>query len=129
MRLTMLTAAAFIALAAAAAADPLEGLWRTAQDDNGNSGLVEVAPCGDKLCGRLTRAFGPDGSQIESPNVGRFIIWDTAPAGGGEYRGRVYSPDRDQEYNSKLVLSGDRLSVSGCRIGICREGGVWTRSN
>jgi len=39
----------------------------------------------------------------------------------------VYSPDRDAEYKFRLVLNGDKLSVSGCRIGICREGGVWTR--
>ncbi len=123
-------AAALACLAtAAAAADPLEGRWRTAQDDNGNSGIIQVAPCGDKLCGVLVQAFGPDGQPIQSDNVGRYIIWDTAPSGDGEYRGRVYSPDRDAEYNSKLVLTGNRLSVSGCRIGICREGGVWQRAN
>jgi uncharacterized protein (DUF2147 family) len=120
--------AALIALAAgAASADPLEGFWRTAQDDNGNSGLIEVKPCGEALCGTLIRAFGPDGNQIESPNIGRAIIWDTTHRGDGEYRGRVYSPDRDAEYNSKLILTGDSLSVSGCRLGICREGGVWQR--
>lgn len=125
-------AACALALAAAApaiAADPLEGLWRTAADDNGNSGLIEVVPCGAALCGTLIRAFGPDGKQISSPNIGRRIIWDTAPRSGGEYRGRLFSPDRNAEYASKLVLRGNRLSVSGCRIGICREGGVWTRQN
>ncbi len=122
-----LLAAAFALLATAAAADPLEGLWRSAPDDNGNSGLIQVAPCGDALCGTLVRAFGPDGAEIPSPNLGRQIIWDTRPEGGNEYRGRVYAPDRDQEYRSRLRLTGDRLSVSGCVLGICREGGVWTR--
>ena len=122
-----LLAAAFALVAAAAAADPLEGLWRTAPDDNGNSGLIRVAPCGDALCGVLIRAFGPDGAEIASPNLGRQLIWDTRPHEGNEYRGRVYSPDRDQEYNSRLRLDGDRLSVSGCVLGICREGGVWSR--
>jgi len=41
----------------------------------------------------------------------------------------VYAPDRDREYRSRLRLTGDSLSVSGCRFGICREGGVWTRAN
>lgn len=122
-----LLAAAFTLLATAAVADPLEGLWRTAPDDNGNTGLIQVAPCGDALCGILVRAYGPDGAEIASPNLGRHIIWDTRPQGGGEYRGRVYAPDRDQEYRSRLILSGDQLSVSGCVLGICREGGVWTR--
>jgi uncharacterized protein (DUF2147 family) len=120
--------AAILALVAgAAAADPLEGLWRTAADDNGNSGLIEVVPCGEALCGTLIRAFDSAGNEISTPNVGRMLIWDTVPQGGGEYRGRVYSPDRDAEYNSRLQLTGDSLSVSGCRLGFCREGGVWQR--
>jgi uncharacterized protein (DUF2147 family) len=127
-RILMLAALAAFA-AGAAAAEPLVGTWRTAKDDNGNSGLIEIKPCGDALCGTLVRAFDAGGNRVESPNVGRRLIWDTKPAGGGEYRGMVYSPDRDAEYRSKLVLTGDRLSVSGCRLGICREGGVWTRSN
>jgi uncharacterized protein (DUF2147 family) len=129
MKMISLAAAIFVAVAGSALADPLEGRWRTAQDDNGNSGLIEVVPCGAKLCGTLIKAFGPDGNEIESQNIGRSIIWDTEARGDGEYRGRLYSPDRDKEYNSKLVLTGDRLSVSGCIAIICREGGVWARTN
>jgi len=67
---------------------------------------------------------------MDSDNIGRQIIWDTNPTGTpGEYRGMVYAPDRDREYRSRLRLTGDSLSVSGCRFGICREGGVWTRAN
>jgi uncharacterized protein (DUF2147 family) len=122
-------AIALVLLAAPAFADPLEGMWRTANDDNGNSGLIQVSICGDALCGVLVKAFGADGAEMASPNVGRQLIWDTRPSGNGEYRGRVYSPDRDQEYNSRLQLTGDSLSVSGCVLGICREGGVWSRVN
>jgi uncharacterized protein (DUF2147 family) len=119
--------AALMMVAGMANADPLEGMWKTAADDNGNSGLIEVVVCGDALCGTLVKAFDASGAQIESPNVGRKLIWDTRPTGDGQYRGMVYSPDRDAEYKSKLQLTGDSLSVSGCRIGICREGGVWSR--
>ena len=122
-------AAALAALATTASADPLEGRWRTAQDDNGNSGLIQIAPCGANLCGTLVEAYGPNGQRIQSPNVGRQIIWDTTPRGGGEYRGKLYSPDRDKTYSSKLILNGNTLSVSGCVIGICREGGRWARVN
>jgi uncharacterized protein (DUF2147 family) len=124
---TLLLSAALACLAAGAMAEPLVGTWRTAKDDNGNSGLIQVKPCGAALCGTLVKAFDKAGKSMESPNIGRKIIWDTKPVGDGEYRGMVYSPDRDAEYKSKLVLTGDKLSVSGCRIGICREGGVWTR--
>ncbi len=129
MMKTALMALALVGLAGAAAADPLEGSWRTAPDDNGNSGLVQVAPCGDALCGTLVTAYGPDGSEIASPNIGRNIISETLAKGGGEYRGKVFAPDNGKTYNSKLMLTGDQLSVSGCVLGFCREGGVWQKQN
>jgi uncharacterized protein (DUF2147 family) len=129
MKRLLMATVGLMAMTGAALADPLEGLWQTAKDDNGNSGLIEVVPCGAALCGTLIKAFGPSGEEIASENVGRQLIWDTVPDGEGQYSGRVYSPDRDAEYASKLVLTGDSLSVSGCRLGFCREGGVWTRAN
>ena len=128
MKRIAITAAALLALAAPALADPLEGMWRTAQDDNGNSGLIQVAPCGEALCGTLVKSFDASGNDMASANIGRQIISQTVASGGGEYRGKIYSPDRDKTYSSKLQLSGDRLSVSGCVIGICRDGGTWTRA-
>jgi len=128
MKILALTLAATLGFSGAAFADPLEGNWRTPTDDNGNSGIVQVAPCGAALCGTLIQSFDASGAQMQSPNIGRQIIFDTQAQGGGAYRGRVWSPDRDQTYNSRLQLSGDSLSVSGCVLGICRDGGTWTRN-
>lgn len=128
MKLGLLAAALVIAASPTLAADPLEGTWLTAKDDNGRRGVIQVAPCGANLCGVLVRAIDTDGSNVTTgENIGRQIIWNTASKGNGVYRGKVYSPDRDKTYNSKLVLSGNSLSVSGCVLGACREGGVWTR--
>jgi len=127
MKKIILGMVAAVALAGAAFADPLEGMWRTVPDDNGNSGLIQVAPCGSTLCGTLIRAFDSSGNEMASPNVGRQIISETVAQGGGAYRGKVWSPDRDKTYNSRLQLNGDTLSVSGCVLGICRDGGTWTR--
>jgi uncharacterized protein (DUF2147 family) len=131
IRIMSLAVAALLALAGAAfAADPLEGTWQTAKDDNGNYGHVEVAPCGDRLCGVLIRSFNASGAQIESDNVGKNIVWDMLAQGGGKYaRGKVWSPDRDKTYNSRILLSGDTLTVKGCVLGICRDGGTWMRVN
>ena len=128
MKTVALTLAAALGFAGAAYADPLEGNWRTPADDNGNSGIVQVAPCGAALCGTLIQAFDGNGNQMQSPNIGRQIIFDTTPNGDGAYRGQVWSPDRDKTYNSRLQLSGNRLAVSGCVLGICRDGGTWTRN-
>ena len=128
MNKILLTLAAMVGFAGAAFADPLEGNWRTPTDDNGNSGIVQVAPCGAALCGTLIQSFDSSGAQMASANIGRQIIFDTISSGGGEYRGRVWSPDRDKTYNSRLQLNGNTLSVSGCVLGICRDGGTWTRN-
>jgi uncharacterized protein (DUF2147 family) len=124
-RISIALAALF--LAGSAAADPLIGRWQTAPDDNGNIGIVEVAPCAAALCGTLIAAFDSSGARIDTPQVGRLIIWDTVASAEGAYEGRIYSPDRDKEYASRLALAGDRLTVSGCMMGMCRQGGVWQR--
>jgi uncharacterized protein (DUF2147 family) len=127
MKKIAMTAAALMALATTAFADPLEGLWQTAQDDNGNFGHIQVAPCGAALCGTLVKSYDSSGAEMITENVGRQIISETVANGGGQYRGKVWSPDRDKTYNSRLQLSGNTLAVSGCVLGICRDGGTWTR--
>lgn len=127
MKTLVITTVALLAFAAPAFADPLQGMWRTARDDNGNSGIIQVAPCGNALCGTLLQSFDAGGNELATDNIGRQIISQTVPQGDGAYRGKVWSPDRDKTYNSRLQLNGDTLSVSGCVLGICRDGGTWTR--
>ena len=124
----MLAVAMVFAAGAALAADPLEGTWRTAPDDNGNSGLIEVKPCGTSFCGVLVKSFDPNGKEMKSPNVGKRIIWDMEAQGGGKYAGgKIWSPDKDKTYSSKLNLNGDTLGVKGCIFIVCRDGGQWSR--
>ncbi|KAJ55009.1 imidazoleglycerol-phosphate dehydratase [Actibacterium mucosum KCTC 23349] len=123
-----LTTAFMFSAGVAMAADPVEGIWKTTPDDNGNFGHIQIAPCGAKICGTLIKAFDSSGAQVESENVGRAIIWDMQALGGGKYgKGKVWAPDRDKTYNSKMALSGDSLAISGCVLGICRDGGQWNR--
>ena len=110
------------------AADPVEGIWQTKPDDNGNVGHIEVKPCGGAYCGTLIKSFDPAGKPMASPNIGKRIIWDMATKGNGDYAGgKIWSPDRDKTYSSKMKLSGDKLAVKGCVFGICRDGGTWQR--
>lgn len=128
MKKFALAAALAVLGTAAFAADPVEGTWKTKPDDNGNFGHVQIKPCGNAFCGTLVKAFDGSGTQIESPNVGRKIVWDMVAYGDGVYDdGKVYSPDRDKTYNSEMKLNGNSLTVKGCVLGICRDGGTWTR--
>lgn len=130
LKFTMTLAAGLIAATAAFAADPVEGIWRTIPDDNGNFGDIKVTACGAKICGTLIKSYDPQGKTLESPNVGKQIIWDMVAQGAGAYGdGMVWSPDRDKTYASKMQLSGNTLAIQGCVMGgmICRNGGTWTR--
>lgn len=122
--------AAMFALAAGAAlADPVEGIWKTRPDDNGNFGYIEIKPCGAAFCGTLIQSFDGAGAVMASENVGKRIVWDMRAAGGGAYQdGQIWAPDRNKTYASNMVLNGDTLSVAGCVLGglICRSQD-WTR--
>jgi uncharacterized protein (DUF2147 family) len=124
----LLLAAVLAALAVPAVADPVFGRWRTAPDDNGNTGVIEVAACGNRICGTLVQALNAQGQPMTSPNVGRQIVWDMEARGNGQYRnGQVWAPDRNQTYSARMELRGDVLGVSGCVMAvICREA-VWSR--
>ena len=120
--------AAFIFAATTAFADPVEGVWKTKPDDNGNYGHVKVAACGPAFCGTLIKSFDSTGAVLQSDNIGKNIIWDMVAYPDGLYDdGKVWSPDRDKTYNSDMTLTGNKLAVRGCVMGICRDGGTWTR--
>ncbi|MFD0980854.1 DUF2147 domain-containing protein [Tropicimonas aquimaris] len=121
-------AAGLILLASAATADPVFGTWKTEPGDDGNFAHVTIADCGGQICGTLGKAFDGSGKPIASDKVGKRMIWDMAANGGGKYSGgKIWAPDRDKTYSSKMSLSGDTLKVSGCVGPICR-GQTWTRA-
>ena len=109
------------------AADPVVGMYKTQPDDNGNFGHVELYECGAAICGVIRKAFDGSGKAIASDNIGKRMIWDMQAQGGGSYsKGKIWAPDRNKTYSSKMSLSGANLKVSGCVIGICRSQ-AWTR--
>ncbi len=125
-------AAGFATLASTAfAADPVDGLWKTQPGDTGGYLHVSIAPCGSAICGTIDSAFSADGNQnLEYENLGKQIIWDMVSEGGGSYGdGKIWDPERDKTYVSKMTLdSQNQLTVKGCVAGglVCR-GQTWTR--
>lgn len=117
-------------LAGMAMADPAYGVYKTIPDDNGSVGHIQVAACGSKICGTLIKSFDSGGKEVASENIGKNIIWDMVADGDGAYSGgRIWDPSRDKTYKSKMTLTGKNLAVEGCVLGICRDGGTWTRVN
>ena len=109
-------------------ADPIHGIWQTIPDDNGHYGYIEVKDCDGTICGFLRKSFDANGKEYESENKNKAIIWNMVNNGGGKYGGgKIWAPDRDKTYSSKLELKGNQLKVSGCVLIICRDGGTWTK--
>lgn len=121
-------AMALALLAGAAAADPVEGTWKT-QPDEGAYAHVRMVPCGDKLCGVIVRTFNASG-EYESPNKGKTLVINMAPQGGGQYRGKVWRPSNNKVYTGKMALSGNALTLQGCVAGglLCSSQ-TWSRLN
>ena len=125
-KITALTSATLLA-SAAAFADP-SGTWQSEEGNDGGYIHVTIGLCGDDsgdYCGTIVDVFENDNTTI----VGEPIITSMEDRGNGNYRGgRIWAPDEDKWYTSKMKLDGDTLTVSGCVAGglICR-GQDWTR--
>lgn len=127
MKTLMTVTAALVLSAGAAIADPVEGLWKTQPGDDGNYGHIKVSSCGAAICGVIQDGFDASGKSVGGENIGKRMLWDMKADGGGDYSGgKVWAPDRDKTYKSKMTLTGNKLKVSGCVFGICR-GQTWTR--
>lgn len=56
----------------AMAADPVDGLWKTAPGDTGGYLHVTISGCGSAICGTIDSAFDADGNeQLEYENLGQ----------------------------------------------------------
>ncbi len=131
MKTSIIAAAALSVLSSAALADPVDGLWKTEPGDEGNYLHVSIQPCGSATCGTIDSAFDSAGNQsLNYEHLGKQMIWDMTPEGDGAYGGgKIWAPDRDKTYSSKMQLDGQNtLTVKGCVAGglVCR-GQTWTR--
>tara|TARA_R110002012_G_scaffold119657_1_gene268747 strand:- start:96 stop:671 length:576 start_codon:yes stop_codon:yes gene_type:complete len=111
---------------AAYAAGPAVGTWQT-QVDDGAYAHVKMAPCGGAVCGTIARTFN-DSGEYKSPNIGKTLVIDMKPEGGGKYAGKVWRPSNGKIYIGKMDVAGDSLKLSGCIAGglICSKQ-TWAR--
>ncbi|WP_289040767.1 DUF2147 domain-containing protein [uncultured Aliiroseovarius sp.] len=125
MKRMVMALALSVGMATPALADAVEGIWKT-QVDDGAYAHVTVSQCGTALCGVISRTFNASG-EYKSENIGKKLVWDMQPNGGGKYSGgKIWQPSTDKVYRSKMQMSGESLKVSGCVGPICKKQN-WTR--
>jgi len=125
MKIMVAATVAAIGFAGAAFADPAVGTWKT-QVDDGAYAHVKVSKCGAALCGTIARTFNDTG-EYKSKNLGKRLVWDMQPAGGGSYKnGQIWQPSTGKTFKSKMALSANTLKVSGCVGPICKKQ-TWSR--
>jgi uncharacterized protein (DUF2147 family) len=130
------TIAAFTLSAPLLAASPIEGRWVTEERD----AVVTIAPCGNTLCGRITRFLvappdGPGQRDVNNPDpanrdrrlMGLPVLFSFSED-GDLWRGRIYDPKSGNDYRSVLRRRDARtLEVKGC-IGPFCQTQLWRRA-
>ena len=126
MKQLILAAALAVMGATGALADPVLGVWKTEVDD-GSYAHITMSNCGAKICGVISRTFNASG-EYKSENIGKRLVRDMEPQGGGAYEGKVWRPSNDKIYLGKIDLSGNSLKLRGCVAGglLCSKQ-TWSR--
>jgi uncharacterized protein (DUF2147 family) len=120
--------------AAHAAPAPVTGRWLTEE----GKAIVEIAPCGAQLCGRIARVLKPrpGGPAVDANNpdpalrnrpIEGISLLSGFTAAGDRWKGRIYDPESGRTYRSELRAEGTTLKVKGCWGPFCR-GQDWTRT-
>jgi uncharacterized protein (DUF2147 family) len=118
MKVRILALAIAIGGAGAASADPAHGVWQT-EPDEGAFAHVTLGPCANPqaVCGTITRTYRDGGQPYQSDTIGRQIVIDMVPEGGGRYEGQVWRPSNDRVYLGRMEVEGDRMQLRGCVAG------------
>lgn len=121
----ILAGAALVEASAAPSAAAIEGRWINPS----RSVVIEIAPCGDSLCGTVAwaTAQAEEAASRGTPRlVGTQLLTDLQRK-GEVWEGRLFVPDQRIHAEAKIALDGADLKVSGCEIGICKSQ-VWSRA-
>ncbi len=98
--------------------------------------VIEVAPCGDSVCGKVVW-LNPDAlNEGETPEqarskagekiLGLSMLQGFARTGSDWRNGTIYDPGKDKTYASRLKRQADgTLEVKGCIAFLCQTQ-IWT---
>ena len=124
MRLSLLIAILALAAAQAQAQPAQAGRWIT---ESGNL-EVEIAPCGDALCGTVTRvianrSMSAPGQDMDAadkrPALGMQILTGLRPSGDdGTLAGEIYNRENAKTYSVRLTMDGPQQLLVRPYVGL-----------
>ena len=119
-------------------AEVVTGTFQTETNEEGNYLHVKFGACNkdkSKTCGTIQTAYSNGAKNNNYENLNQLIVWDMIDKGDGQYaNGKIWDPSSNNDdgskkiYNSKMSLSGNTLSVSGCILIFCKAQN-WTKVN
>ncbi|MCA0394801.1 MAG: DUF2147 domain-containing protein [Proteobacteria bacterium] len=125
---------------AASAADPVDGRWRTLDDETGRPmSVVEVSTTGGTLSARVVETLNDpnakcakcSGADKNKPIVGMRVLWDLKKKDGVWGDGSGFKPSSGDSFRAKtvqLAADGRTLEVTGCKLMFCRTA-KWERAH
>lgn len=118
------------ALAAAMADEPsIDGRWA----NPGGSVIIAIAPCGEARCGTVVWASDKakeDARKGTEKLVGTDLLTGLEERKPGQWRGKLFIPDRNMRATANIQLFGERqLKVSGCTLRVLCRTQYWNRAD
>ena len=120
------------------AADPVDGRWRTLDDETGKPmSIVEVSTAGGTLNAKVVESLNePDakctkcsGTDKDKPVVGMHVLWGLKKQEGTWGGGSGFKPSSGDSFKARSVkpsADGRTLEVTGCKLMFCRTA-KWER--
>jgi uncharacterized protein (DUF2147 family) len=109
---------------------PLEGLWKTYDNDGNARSVIQFFQAGDKVHGKIVKILHVSGKDEETcthckgehkdkPLAGMVVVWGLERDGDKWVNGRVLDVDSGKTYNCSITLSerGDIMHFYAYLIG------------
>ena len=115
-----------LACAPAAQGSPLVGFWLGPVDPDGNQSTIEIYPCEDKFCGRVSAVTLESSAYL----VDQVILLDLAQESDASYTGGLIRFDHiPWQFGGSIQMDGqDAATLRGCWARIICQNVPFTRT-
>lgn len=110
IRNLIVAGALVVAMTAPALADAIEGNWKTQSGET-----AAISSCGGSYCVQLKTG------KYAGKSIGKL------KADGKGYSGEITDPENDKTYSGSASISGKKMKMKGCVLGILCRSQNWTK--